>query len=231
MMNFAATLAMTASLTEFSAGSLRQEGRRQKPDLGAQPRLLSAERQGSQIARRRRSEGERLADLLRGFRCFFVWHAGRQLQHGRVLAFDHAGQQHDLAAGEFERVVMRVRPLAIDLPEARRLLADFAVGQEAVGGLAHRVLFEGKLGARTKAYRDARRADRREAAGEGVGEVGGHQFVADLSGPRRYAIETVVAHLGPSSGCSAAGGALQPAKTITPPWRRFVETCAILPSP
>src|SRR5947209_15266362 len=40
---------------------------------------------------------------------------GRQLQHFRALAFTQTREQHDLAAREFQRVMMDVRLIVIDL--------------------------------------------------------------------------------------------------------------------
>src|SRR5262249_15857658 len=43
---------------------------------------------------------------------------GRQLQHGHVLPFDQPRDENDLAARQLERVVMDVRLVHVDLPEA-----------------------------------------------------------------------------------------------------------------
>ena len=49
---------------------------------------------------------------------------GRQLQHGRVLAYAYTSEQHDLTIGELKRVVMHVRLLLLDLPEPSHRMID-----------------------------------------------------------------------------------------------------------
>ena len=50
---------------------------------------------------------------------------GRQLQHGRPLAFAQTGDQHDLPIGKFQGVVMHVRAIHVDLPESSHLISKF----------------------------------------------------------------------------------------------------------
>ena len=56
---------------------------------------------------------------------------GRQLQHGRVLAFTQPGEQNHLPIGELKRVVMHVRLVLFDLSEPSHLLAELPVREEA----------------------------------------------------------------------------------------------------
>src|SRR5262245_18499819 len=104
----------------------------------------------------------------------------RQLQHGGDLAFAQAGHQHDLAAREFERVVVVMRILQVDLAETRDLLGDPPARQQAEGVHAGYFLLEGELCAGHQADGDIRLADRREAPRDGVGEFCGDQLVPDL---------------------------------------------------
>lgn len=48
----------------------------------------------------------------------------RKLQNGRVLAVAEKRQQHDLAVGELERVVMRRLFVLVDLTKDRRAMAE-----------------------------------------------------------------------------------------------------------
>ena len=55
--------------------------------------------------------------------CFLRWvRNGRQLQHGRVLAFTQPGEQNHLPIGELKRVVMHVGLVLVDLSEPSHLL-------------------------------------------------------------------------------------------------------------
>ena len=46
----------------------------------------------------------------------------RQLKHGRMLTFTQTREQHDLPAGEFERVAMRAGIAIVDIAEAGHAL-------------------------------------------------------------------------------------------------------------
>src|SRR5262249_2773 len=49
---------------------------------------------------------------------------GRQLQHRCVLAFIEPSDQHGLSIREFERIVMHVRFVCVDLPKTSYLAAN-----------------------------------------------------------------------------------------------------------
>jgi hypothetical protein len=55
----------------------------------------------------------------------------RQLKYRCTLAHTQACQQSHLAAGEFERVVMFIGIVQVDLPEARHILAQLLVREES----------------------------------------------------------------------------------------------------
>src|SRR5205085_2568903 len=63
--------------------------------------------------------------LLRGLD--FGLGGGGQLQHFRALAFAQTREQHDLTAREFERVMMHMRLIVIDLAEPRQFFPDLSV--------------------------------------------------------------------------------------------------------
>src|SRR5262247_3349106 len=74
----------------------------------------------------------------------------RELQHGAVLALAKAGDQDDLPVGEFQRVVMRIGIVEVDLTETRHLAA--LAGRE-MGHLfvVANLILERDLGARKQA--------------------------------------------------------------------------------
>jgi len=55
---------------------------------------------------------------------------GRQLQHGRALAFAQPVEQNDLPVGKLKRFVMSVRVVHVNLPEAGHLLRDLPVREK-----------------------------------------------------------------------------------------------------
>src|SRR6516162_3817608 len=92
--------------------------------------------------------------------------ADRQLQHHRALAFAQAREQHDLPVREFQRIVMDHSVLHVDLPEARELLSDFLVGEDADAKhrLALDILVERNLRARQQTDCNMRLPNRGKAA-------------------------------------------------------------------
>jgi NAD(P)-dependent dehydrogenase (short-subunit alcohol dehydrogenase family) len=54
--------------------------------------------------------------------------ACRQLQHGRILAFAQLGDQHDPSAGEFQRIMMHVGVVRVDVPEPSHFLTELPDG-------------------------------------------------------------------------------------------------------
>src|SRR5712672_4136438 len=85
---------------------------------------------------------ECLCPRLRDLRLDGLFRVDRELQHGRRLAFAQARHKHELAAREFQRVVMIVRVLEIDLAEARDLVGDLAARQQAEGVTAGNFVLE-----------------------------------------------------------------------------------------
>jgi hypothetical protein len=112
---------------------------------------------------------------------------GRQLQHGRALAFGQACEQYHLSVGEFQCIMMDHGIVRIDLPEARKPLSDFLVWEDANSEwrLAFDILVERNFGTGQQANRDMRFADGGKAASNGIPEFGRYQLVLDLGRPGR----------------------------------------------
>jgi len=91
----------------------------------------------------------------------------------------------------------------VDLPEARELLSDLLVREnaDAERRLAFDILVERNFGARQQTDRNMRLPDRGEAAGDGIAELGRHQLVLDLGRPGRDMVQTIVTHRRDSSSC------------------------------
>ena len=70
-----------------------------------------------------------------------------QLQHGGVLASGQFRHQDDLTIRQFQSIMVDVTLLFIDLAKAGHLVWEPFV-TEALGGLALKILFKGKLRAR-----------------------------------------------------------------------------------
>jgi hypothetical protein len=80
----------------------------------------------------------------------------RQLQDRRALTLAQASQQHDLPAGELQRIVMNMRLIHIDLPEAGDLLLDPSNREETEGRLAFDIPLKCKLSAGKQANDNVR---------------------------------------------------------------------------
>src|SRR5580704_6822625 len=133
----------------------------------------------------------------RGFRRFeFAAHlrGGRQLQYGRSLARNKPRHQHDLAAGELQRVMMNMRIVHVDLAKAGDALVDPGAAEHAEGAVVVHGLVESDLGAGKETYRYLRLADFAEAARERCDKIGGDKRVHDLGWSRRHEVKAVVAH-------------------------------------
>src|SRR5262245_1486107 len=123
---------------------------------------------------------------------------GRQLQHGRPLAFAQTGDQHDLSIGEFQGVVMHVRAIHVELPESSHLISKLAElhprQQAAKRMVALYLALECHFGAGKKTHCHIRLSDGSKTAREKV-ELRRHQLVSDLCRSRRDVVKTVIAHL------------------------------------
>src|SRR5579863_10427562 len=118
----------------------------------------------------------------------------RQLQHRRLLSRIKIGHLDDLTIRKFERVVMRMRIVQIDLPEARQLAGDFLTRQKAEHAVDRHIIVEGQFRARPEAYRYAWPAYRGKAPRARQSKFRRRQPVSDLGRSRSDIMQTVVAH-------------------------------------
>src|SRR5947199_4419401 len=122
---------------------------------------------------------------------------GRQLDHGGVLSRPQPREQHDPPIGEFQRIVVRMGILQVDLPEPGHISPELAQARQhpAEGMIEFSLLLEHYLRTRKQADRDRRLSDRRKAARGRAGEACGHQSVADPGRAGSGIVQTVVTHL------------------------------------
>src|SRR5215470_10241248 len=109
----------------------------------------------------------------------------RQLQHRRVLTNAEMGQQHDLAAGKLNSIVVRAWIIQVDLPEPPDPVRDvprffLEKTQEKSGLLAPDIAVERDLGAGEKAYGHLRLADCAESVRRRVPKLRRNQLVSNL---------------------------------------------------
>jgi hypothetical protein len=113
-----------------------------------------------------------------------------------VLPFIEPRQQHDLAIGEFERVMMDVRRALVDLAKDCNGVA--AIGAKHEGGLILDWRLEREFG--TRKYADRHRTILRRGESSCAGaEVVRDEFFADFGWACSYIVQTVVAHIRTSS--------------------------------
>jgi hypothetical protein len=116
-----------------------------------------------------------------------------QLQDRGALSRHQSCDHHDLAAGKFQRVMVDVRIVHVDLPESGNLLFDTGLAEQAKGTIVLDLFIEGDFGAGQQANRHLRLTDGGEAAGNGPGEIRRRKLVADLCRPRSDEMQTVIA--------------------------------------
>ena len=73
--------------------------------------------------------------------------ACRQLQHGGGLTGDKPRDQHHLATRKFERVMMDVRIVHIELPEPGNLVLHARLPEQTESAVIFDLLLEGEFGA------------------------------------------------------------------------------------
>src|SRR5262245_35043672 len=112
----------------------------------------------------------------------------RQLQHGCLLAFAQEGQKEGLSVRQFERVMVHMRLVAIDLTENCRLAPS---GRGSSIDCDFRI--EGKLRAGKHANRGAGVARSGEPARAGA-EITRSKLVANARGTRFDVHKAIVAH-------------------------------------
>ena len=120
----------------------------------------------------------------------------RELQYGRALAFAKMREQHDLAVGKLQRIMVGAEVVHVHLPEScdqvRQRSGPPEQKREACE-MALDLILKGDLGARKKADGYPWFFRRGKAACGCIPELRRDQLVPDLRGPRRDAVQAVVA--------------------------------------
>src|SRR5262245_19841290 len=117
----------------------------------------------------------------------------RQLQHGGLLPGHQLCQQHDVATGEFQGVVMRMPLMFLDLAEA----GDASIDRPAsidMKVVEVDVALERDLCARHKADGDVGLAGRSKTASDRFTEAGRDELVSHPGRARRHVLQTILAH-------------------------------------
>jgi hypothetical protein len=122
----------------------------------------------------------------------------RKLQHGRALAFAKMREQHDLSIGKFQRIMVRAGVVHVHLPKSSDLVRQrpgFLEQKPEPGEMTLNFILKSDLGAWKEAHSHPRLFSRRKSACGCVPELRRDQLVADPGGPRRNAVQAVVAHI------------------------------------
>jgi hypothetical protein len=95
------------------------------------------------------------------------------------------GEQHDLAIGKLDSIVVRARIIQVDLPEPPDPMRDvprffLEKAQEKSGLLAAHIALERNLGTREKAYGHLRLSNSGESVRRRVPKLRRNQLVSDL---------------------------------------------------
>jgi len=129
----------------------------------------------------------------------------RKLQHDRALAFAKMREQHDLAVGKFQRIMVGAGVVHVHLPEpCDPVRQRFGPPEQKLetGEMTLDLILKGDLGAGKKADGYPRFFQRGEAPRGCIPELRRDQLVPNPGGPRRDVVQAVVAH-GMSSGRTA----------------------------
>jgi len=106
-------------------------------------------------------------------------------------------EQHDLAVGKLQRIMVRAGVVHVHLPEpCNPVRQRFGPPEQKLesGEMTLDLVLEGDLGARKETDGYPRFFQRGKAACSCIPELGRDQLVPDPGGPRRDAVQTVVAH-------------------------------------
>src|SRR5262249_32518659 len=144
----------------------------------------------------RRRMSAYVGDALLGFLLVSALRLRGKRENSCLLSFAEPRQQHDLAIGELERVMIDVKHALVDLTKDRNGVAGIGTKQE--GSLILDWRLERELGARK--YADSHRTILRRGESSCAGaEVVCDEFLAHFGWPCSHTVETVVAHLRNSS--------------------------------
>jgi hypothetical protein len=113
-------------------------------------------------------------------------------EHNCVLPFIEPSQQHDLAIGELERVMIGVKHAFVDLAKDRNGVVG--IGTKDEGGLILDWRLEREFG--TRKYADSHRTIlRRDESSCAGAEVVCDEFFADFGWACSHIVQTIVAHI------------------------------------
>lgn len=115
-----------------------------------------------------------------------------QLQHGCTLSFDELRHQDVFAVGKFDRVVVTIGNVRVDLAEFADARVDGARPDPAI--VVADVVGEGELRARQQADRNGHVGLGGEAARRGAAERCRDDRLANLCGTRRDGMQAIVTH-------------------------------------
>src|ERR687897_3099600 len=118
---------------------------------------------------------------------------GRQLQHGRCLAFLQKREKHRLPVGKLERIMKGIFDISVDLPEYGQDLACALIRPEA---FPLDLAVEGELRSRLQTYRHPGFVHSCKAGRKSSKKIRCSQSVTDLGGPRGNVFHTIVTHGG-----------------------------------
>src|SRR5262249_58066143 len=110
------------------------------------------------------------------------------------LAGNQPRHNNNLPAGKFQRVMMDMRVIHVDLAESSHAVLDPCFAKHAEGAVKLDLVVESELSAREQADRDVGMTDFGEAACDRLHEIGGNEPIRDLGRPRRDEMQTIVAH-------------------------------------
>ena len=110
-----------------------------------------------------------------------------------MLTLAQSRYQHDLPVRKFQRVVMRVRFMKLDLTELRRAPLHLALRQNAEEIVVFDVVLEYQFGPGPQAHRHFGFSDSGKATGDGVVEFCRHQLVGYLRRPGFDEMQTEIA--------------------------------------
>src|ERR1700722_1341267 len=116
----------------------------------------------------------------------------RQLEHRRGLAWNKPRYHHDLATGKFERVVMNVRVVRVDLTEAGNPLIDAGPAEHRESAVISDIVVERDFGAGEQADRDFGLADFGKSAGDRLRKIGRDELIGHLRRPRGDRMQAVI---------------------------------------
>jgi len=129
-----------------------------------------------------------MGDARASFRLSLRRRVRGQLQHRRVLTYAQMREQHDLAIGELDGIVVRTWIVQIDLPEPPNPMRDvprfpLEKTQEKSGLRSLDFAIERDLGARKKAHRHLGVSNCGESVCRGVPKLRRNQLVSNLRRP------------------------------------------------